>query len=151
MPASPSTVLNDQMSNWPNFPPVVWTACMIMYICSKRLSPPSPGCCSGWPVHLTPQEQQTSHQLPRQIRHTFRPASSGTSQRLENSQQHCPPHHLLPLISQELHADTLSYAQAVRSQRPHTEFGASPATLPSTPPSSIPLTNSFPCYQTRPA
>lgn len=68
--------------------------------------------------------------------------------RLANSQQHFPP---TPLLSQELHADSLSYAQAVQSERPHAEFGASLATLPSTLPSSIPPTTSLPCYQTRPA
>lgn len=38
---------------------------------------------AGWPVHLTPEEQQISHQL--QIRRTFRPASGGASKRLKNS------------------------------------------------------------------
>uniref|UniRef100_A0AAZ3SA83 V-type proton ATPase proteolipid subunit n=1 Tax=Oncorhynchus tshawytscha TaxID=74940 RepID=A0AAZ3SA83_ONCTS len=83
----------------------------------------------------------------RQIRRTFRPALGGATQTGEQ------PATLPPtlLLSQELHADTLSYAQAVRSQRAHAEFGASPATLPYTLPASIPPTIALPYYQTRPA
>lgn len=88
----------------------------------------------------------------RQMRCSFRPAPGGAKQRPENSQQHCPP---TPPSTTSFPGTACRYTELcpshTQSKRPHAEFGALLATLPSTLPSSILPTTSLPCYQTRPA